>query len=64
MSSSESTDRPTRSAGFHDFDLAYYVDDRNSPSEVTITATESTGALATEWITADIEDAVSFESIP
>lgn len=64
MHPDESTKNPGRCDGIHDFSLEYYVDDRHSPTEITISSTESIGSLATEWITADIDDAVPFESIP
>lgn len=64
MESNNSTAKGDRSAGFPDFDLEYYVDDHDSPTEVTITAVGSADSLATEWITADVADAVPVESIP
>lgn len=44
-----------------EFELEYYFDDRETT--ITICSADTSGKLATEWITIDASHAVAFEHI-
>ncbi|MFB6130690.1 MAG: hypothetical protein ABEJ28_07720 [Salinigranum sp.] len=49
-------------AGFPSFDLAFLFDEDEHPSEVTVYVDDAK-KLATNWMTVDIEHAVSLEEV-
>lgn len=55
--------RTTPLDDYPEYDADYYYDDNESPTTVTICTSESSGELATEWISCDISHIVPMESI-
>lgn len=45
------------------FEFEYYFDDHESPTTITICSTESSGKLATEWISIRASHAYPLEAI-
>jgi len=63
MSSDNHTPERKPSNGYPSFDLEYYLDIDESPSRLTICSADSSGSLATEWITIELKHAVPIDTI-
>lgn len=46
-----------------EFEPEYYLDDDENPSTITIYSADTTGRIATEWITIDATHAVAIEHV-
>lgn len=50
-------------ASYPEFGLNYLVDDEDDPSEITVFPGEDGELSTTEWLTADVENAVALEEV-
>lgn len=56
-------DRDPALQEYPSFEFEYYFDDHESPTTITICSTESSGSLATEWISIRASHAYPLEAI-
>lgn len=45
------------------FEPEYYLDDTDNPTTITICSADTSGKIATEWITIDASHAVAIEHV-
>lgn len=48
---------------FPEYEPEYYLDDAENPTTITICSADTSGKIATEWITVDATHAVAIEEV-
>lgn len=50
-------------ADLPEFEPEYYLDDTENPTTITICSADTSGKIATEWITIDAPHAIAIEHV-